>query len=101
MTAITDEKILTNEQIIENAKEERLKFISKTDDVANQIMDLLEDHQLGVSHLALTKALCFVLEATASKDKTLGVKFRNFSTSAINQMFIMKKAKEQPIVGKD
>lgn len=96
---ITDEKIKTNEEIIEQAKEERLKFLAKTDNVSDQIMDLLEDHELGVSHLSLTKALCFVLEATAKKDKTLGVKFRNFTTQAINQMFAMTKKKEPGVVG--
>lgn len=97
--AITDENIKTNEEIIEQSREERLNFLAKTDTVADQIMDMLEDHELGVSHLSLTKALCFVLEATAKKDKTLGVKFRNFTTQAINQMFAMTKTKEPGVVG--
>jgi hypothetical protein len=80
------------------SKEERQSFIDDTDAVADQLMDILEPLDIGVSHLAATKVLCYILDTAAKADKALSVKFTNFSTQAINHVFQMSKPGEEKTV---
>jgi len=67
--------------------EMRLAWVKKSDGVADKLMDAVDTEPMGIAHLALTKALCYVLDAASNTDKSHGVALRNFSAQAINRMW--------------